>query len=161
MKRTGVPDDVHGHGCLVAATPIGALEPSTHGADGSHTAATGEDVNRRSTRVIAEDVQQLPLTRQGHAGLWIEGGWPSAAAEHLAHLGDVTVSIWEIGTGVAADIENDECLLVLQGLGEVRFEDGDLVDLRPGALFKLRVGERTEWTVLRPVRAFVVSRRVS
>ena len=109
-----------------------------------------------STRLLATDVFTMPLEDESAPGVWVEGGWPNARTQTLADLGDVTTSIWEITTGVVADIENDECFLVLSGTGHVRFESGDTLELKPGAFLRFRAGDRTEWTVLSTVRALTI-----
>lgn len=113
-----------------------------------------------SDRILTADAFTTPLRRASHPGIWTEGGWPTAATEPLAELGSVAVSLWEMTEGVVADIENDECLLVLRGAGSIRFEDGDLVELAPGAMVRLSAGERTEWTVTQTLRAVLVSGRL-
>ena len=109
-----------------------------------------------STRLLATDVFTMPLEAESAPGAWVEGGWPNARTQTLADLGDVTTSIWEITTGVVADIENDECFLVLSGSGHVRFESGETLELKPGACLRFRAGDRTEWTVLSTVRALTI-----
>lgn len=108
-------------------------------------------------RLLAEDVRTLALGGTSHPGSWVEGGWPIATTERLAELAGVRVSVWEITTGVVADLEQDEYLLVLSGAGEVRVEGGPGLDLAPGAVLHLGEGDRTEWTVTDTVRAVLVS----
>ena len=110
-------------------------------------------------RLLAHDVRTLPLHGTSSSGQWVIGGWPTATVEDLARLGRTLVGVWETTTGVVADIEQDECLLVLAGSGTVRFEDdGELVVLRPGLLLRLRDGERAEWQVSTDLRALTVAR---
>jgi uncharacterized cupin superfamily protein len=110
-------------------------------------------------RVLATDVLSLPLTDESQPGIWVDGGWPTARTATLAELGGVSMALWEVTDGIVSDIENDECLLVLAGTGRVRFEDGEMIDLGPGVCIRLRGGERTEWTVLSAIRAFLVAER--
>ena len=37
------------------------------------------------------------------------------------------------------------------------FEDGSMIDLRPGAVVRLHAGERTEWTITSTLRKVYVS----
>jgi uncharacterized cupin superfamily protein len=108
-------------------------------------------------RLLASDVTTVPLTGESRPGIWVEGGWPTATTELLADLGGVRVSAWEVTTGVVADLEHDEYLLVLSGAGTLRLEGGPAVRLAPHALVRLGEGERTEWTVTETLRALVVS----
>jgi uncharacterized cupin superfamily protein len=108
-------------------------------------------------RLLAADVTTVPLTGESRPGIWVEGGWPTATTELLADIGRVRVAAWEVTTGVVADLEHDEYLLVLSGAGTLRLEGGPAVRLAPHALVRLGEGERTEWTVTETLRALVVS----
>jgi uncharacterized cupin superfamily protein len=112
-----------------------------------------------ASRVVSADVLTAPLSQQSHPGQWIDGGWPTAASEQLAQVGDADITLWEITEGVVTDVESEECLLVVAGEGTLRFASGQEVDLRPGVLVELEAGEHTEWTVLSTLRALLVSRR--
>lgn len=81
----------------------------------------------------------------------------TAAAEPLATLGETEVGLWEMGPGVDHDTEVDEVFVVLAGRGTVRFEDGEVVELRPGVAVWLRAGERTTWTVTETLRKVYVA----
>lgn len=98
----------------------------------------------------------MPLRGESHPGMWTDGGWPTAHTEHLSDIGATTTSVWEVTDGVVADIENDECLLVLSGTGVLRFDDGQEIKLGPGVFARLRAGDRTEWTVLSTIRALTI-----
>lgn len=93
---------------------------------------------RGSGRVLAADVR-------------------TGAAEPLATLGGAEVGLWEMAPGVDRDTEVDEVFVVLSGRGTVAFEDGEVVDLRPGVAVRLRAGERTTWTVTETVRKVYVA----
>jgi uncharacterized cupin superfamily protein len=109
-------------------------------------------------RVLAGDAATLPLHGEFPSGQWVIGGWPTARVEELGTLGEARIGLWETTTGVVADIEQDECLLVLAGSGSVRFEDdGEAVDLHPGLCLRLRDGERTEWQVGTDLRVLSVA----
>jgi len=109
-------------------------------------------------RVLAGDAAILPLTREFPSGQWVIGGWPTARVEELGRLGGARIGLWETSTGVVADIEQLECLLVLSGTGSVRFEDdGEAVDLHSGLCLRLRDGERAEWQVETDLRVLSIA----
>ncbi len=122
-----------------------------------YVATTMPSPGEAAGRLVARDVASLPLTGSSRSGHWVIGGWPTASFEDVATLAGARVSVWETTAGVAADIEQDECLLVLAGSGTVRFEDGEAVDLRPGLFLRLRGGERAEWQVSTDLRALTVA----
>lgn len=77
-------------------------------------------------------------------------GLSAALATASLELGDFaggSFGLWEAWPGVDVDIESDELFLVLQGRGEVAFEDGSRLALLPGVLVRLRAGDRTTWTI--------------
>lgn len=80
----------------------------------------------------------------------------------LAALGEpgseVEVGVWEMAPGTEQDTEVDEVFVVLAGRGSVTFDDGDVVDLAPGVVCRLRAGERTTWTVSETLRKVYVAR---
>lgn len=110
-------------------------------------------------RLLAADVFTMTLRGDSQPGTWIDGGWPTARIELLAQLGATNTSVWQVTEGVVADIENNECLLVLTGGGVLRFEDGEEIALKPGVFVRLRAGDRTEWTVRTPLRALTIAGR--
>lgn len=110
-------------------------------------------------RLLAHDVHELPLTRPSQPGLWVEGGWPTAAAEPLAELDGVAVSVWEMTAGVVLDVERDEVIVVISGSGWIRFDDGESTAIRPGLCLQLRAGERAEWTVTDRLRIVAIDVR--
>jgi len=59
--------------------------------------------------------------------------------------------------GVATDTEVDEVFIVLSGRGEVCFDDGEVVELRPGVVVRLRAGEHTVWTVSESLRKVYIA----
>lgn len=121
--------------------------------------STGGQGRAGAERVLSEDLQALQLTRPSQPGMWVDGGWPRATYETLDELGGVAVSVWETTTGVVADIERDEVVVVVSGNGTIRFDDGPAFNLRAGLCLRLRAGERAEWTVTKPVRLISVERR--
>lgn len=101
-------------------------------------------------RVVCADVHQLDLGAPATDAL--------ACADHeLAVHAGVSIGLWEAGPGVDTDVEVDELFVVLSGAGTVRFEDGESVDLRPGALVRLRAGERTRWEITERLRKLYVA----
>ncbi len=67
------------------------------------------------------------------------------------------MGLWEAGPGTDTDVEADEVFLVLSGAGTVTFEDGSAITLRPGALVRLRAGDRTTWEVTQRLRKLYVA----
>ncbi|MDH2416163.1 hypothetical protein [Nocardioides sp. CER19] len=86
---------------------------------------TDSEADDKNRRILTEDVRSMPLTTPSQPGMWIDGGWPTAATQTLAVLGGARVAAWEISAGVASDVEEDECVVVLSGRGTIRFEHGD------------------------------------
>lgn len=82
----------------------------------------------------------------------VVAGSPRSGSEALAALSGLEVGIWEITPGVAVDVEVDEIFIVLSGLGTLEFDDGDVIELRAGAVVRLRAGDRTVWTVRETLR---------
>lgn len=79
----------------------------------------------------------------------------SADLGPLATLGSVEVGLWGMDPGTERDTEVDEVFVVLAGRGTVTFEgdeDGEVVELRPGVVVRLRSGERTTWVVTEALR---------
>ncbi|TGN65770.1 DUF861 domain-containing protein [Nocardioides eburneiflavus] len=110
-------------------------------------------------RLLAANVFTMTLRGESQPGTWIDGGWPTARIELLAQLGETNTSVWEVTEGVVADIENDECLIVLAGAGVLRFENGEEITLKSGVCVRLRAGDRTEWTLRTPLRALTIAGR--
>jgi uncharacterized cupin superfamily protein len=75
----------------------------------------------------------------------------------LAQLGASGVGVWEMAPGTEQDTEVDEVFVVLAGRGSVTFEDGEVVELRPGVVVRLTAGERTTWTVTETLRKVYVT----
>jgi uncharacterized cupin superfamily protein len=76
----------------------------------------------------------------------------ATASAELGTFAGCEVGLWEAGPGVDVDTEADELFLVLAGRGEVAFEDGSVLTLAPGALVRLRAGDRTTWTIQERLR---------
>ncbi len=111
-----------------------------------------------SGRLLAADARTVPLDASVPAGAEIVESEPTAGYAALAEVGEgAEVGVWEMTAGCARDVEQDEVFLVLDGHATLRFDDGEVVDLRPGALVQLRAGERTEWRVHETLRKLYVS----
>lgn len=79
-------------------------------------------------------------------------GEPIVSSRDLAVAGDLEIGVWEITPGVVTDTEVDEIFVVLSGRGSVTFTDGEVLALAPGAVVRLRAGERTVWSVTETIR---------
>jgi len=111
-----------------------------------------------SRRLLAADVRHLPPGEVIPAGTEVIDGVPTAALTVLAALrGSIEVGVWQMTAGGVRDVEGDEVFLVLDGHATVRFDDGETVELRPGALVRLCAGEQTEWRVHETLRKLYVS----
>src|SRR5262245_31121203 len=75
----------------------------------------------------------------------------------LGDVGTAEVGVWEMAPGTEQDTEADEVFVVLAGRGQVTFEDGEVIELRPGVAVRLRAGERTTWTVTEMIRKVYVA----
>lgn len=84
-------------------------------------------------------------------------GAPSAGSRALAAVAGVEVGVWEMSPGSATDVEVDEVFVVLSGSATVTFDDGERVDLAPGAVIRLRAGEHTTWVVHETLRKIYVA----
>jgi uncharacterized cupin superfamily protein len=47
--------------------------------------------------------------------------------------------------------------VVLSGAGTVSFDDGEVLELAPGTVVRLRAGERTEWSISTPLRKLYIA----
>jgi uncharacterized cupin superfamily protein len=86
----------------------------------------------------------------------VVAGSPEVASTDLETAGEVSIGVWEITEGAVTDTEVDEVFLVLTGSGQIGFDDGSTVPLQPGALIRLRAGDRTTWTITEKVRKVYV-----
>jgi uncharacterized cupin superfamily protein len=104
-------------------------------------------------RLVDAHAVEVPLEPASDA----VAGAPASGAVALGGIGDAEVGIWEITPGVVRDVEAEEVFLVLCGEGTVRFEDGETIELRPGALVRLHEGERTQWEIRSTLRKVYVA----
>ena len=82
----------------------------------------------------------------------VVAGTPTAGIVTLDELFGVEIGVWELSEGTVTDTEVDEISVVLEGQGTVAFADGEVVELRPGVVLRLRAGERTTWTIAEKIR---------
>jgi uncharacterized protein len=106
--------------------------------------------------VLSADVMTEPLTADELSPSDVVAGSPQVAAADLEAAGGVSIGVWEITEGAVTDTEVDEVFLVLAGSGRIAFDDGSEVTIQPGALVRLRAGERTVWTINEKVRKVYV-----
>ena len=109
-------------------------------------------------RILGEDLLAAPLDHTPLPADEVDAGEPTTGLRALGEVGDVEVGIWEMTEGTARDTEADEIFVVLSGAGEVRFEDGSVVALRPGTAVRLQAGERSAWTITEALRKVYVAR---
>lgn len=84
-------------------------------------------------------------------------GAPEAGSRALAAVAGVEVGVWEMTEGTATDVEVDEVFFVVAGTATVSFQDGEIVDLSPGTVVRLRAGDRTTWTVHETLRKIYIA----
>ncbi len=94
-------------------------------------------------RVLSADVMTEPLTADELSSSHVVAGSPNVASADLEEAAGVSIGVWEITEGAVTDAEVDEVFLVLAGSGQIAFDDGSIVTLAPGALIRLRAGDRT------------------
>ncbi|HEX3825500.1 MAG TPA: cupin domain-containing protein [Mycobacteriales bacterium] len=96
-----------------------------------------------SDRVLSANVMTEPLTADQLSPSEVVAGSPRVGSTDLEETAGVSIGVWEITEGAVTDTEVDEVFLVLAGAGEIRFDDGPTVTIQPGALIRLRAGDRT------------------
>jgi uncharacterized cupin superfamily protein len=109
------------------------------------------------TRLLCTSASGHPLSQPLPAGTEIVSGTPAAAYQELHEAAGVCFGLWEMTPGVARDIEVDEVFVVLSGAGTVSFDDGEVLELAPGTVVRLRAGERTEWSISTPLRKLYIA----
>lgn len=108
-------------------------------------------------RLLSPDVTTAALEHEPLPPDEVVDGFPTAAVTTLGSVGDTEVGLWEMSEGTARDTEVDEVFVVVEGRGEVVFEDGERIALAPGVMVRLSAGERTVWTVTERVRKIWVA----
>lgn len=61
--------------------------------------------------------------------------------------GEEAAGLWSCTPGSFSDVEVRESFLVISGRATLRYEDGSVHELGPGAVHEFAGGERTVWTV--------------
>lgn len=84
-------------------------------------------------------------------------GSPATTATAFTSIGETSVGVWEITTGVVRDVEVDEAFVVLAGAGTITFATGEIVELAPGSLVRLHAGEETVWDISAPLRKVYIA----
>jgi hypothetical protein len=107
-------------------------------------------------RVLSADVLTEALTADRLDSSDIVEGSPRVASAELDATSAAAIGVWEITEGTVTDTEVDEVFLVLSGTGQITFDDGSVVALRPGTLVRLRAGDHTTWTINEKVRKVYV-----
>ncbi|MDX6739163.1 cupin domain-containing protein [Actinocorallia sp. A-T 12471] len=69
------------------------------------------------------------------------------ASRELHSAGGVDRGIWEIGPGVATDVEADEMFVVIEGRATIEIEGGPTLEVGPGDVCVFDKGARTTWHV--------------
>lgn len=105
------------------------------------------DVTPRTYDALTVGLDDLPLASGD-----VVAGTPTAGIVTLDELFGVEIGVWELSEGTVTDTEVDEISIVLEGRGTVAFADGEVVELRPGVVLRLRAGERTTWTIAEKIR---------
>lgn len=107
-------------------------------------------------RLLTADALGAPLAPLALEPADVVTGDPTTASVGLASTAGVDIGLWELTAGTVTDVEVDEVFVVLAGRGDVRFADGEVIDLAPGAVVRLRAGERTTWTITETLRKMYV-----
>lgn len=105
------------------------------------------------SRLLCADALALQLVGEIAAGEQIVEGDPKASVKEF----DDHVGVWEMTEGAVRDTETDEVFVVLSGEGTVAFDDGEVIELRPGTVVRLEAGVRSLWTIRKKLRKVYVS----
>jgi uncharacterized cupin superfamily protein len=69
----------------------------------------------------------------------------------MVRAGPVMVGLWKpngaAGKKIEYELDAEETLVVLQGSGELRVDDGEPIELTPGVVVSLSRGARLSWLV--------------
>lgn len=104
-----------------------------------------------SRRLLSPDLKANSLRTDGSS--------PSmtTASDVLWEEGFLEIGLWEAGPGSEVDVEVDEVFLVLSGSGTVIFQDDSRIELTPGTLVRLHVGDRTTWVITDCLRKLYIA----
>lgn len=109
-----------------------------------------------TSRMLSADLLAIELP---------EPAWPDGAlatSETTLYTADdgvprCEIGLWEAHPGREETTEADEVFLVLAGSGDVSFEDGSSIELRPGVLVRLHEGDRTTWVITERLRKLYIA----
>ena len=105
-----------------------------------------------SARLLCPDAAAVELPAAPLDAATVRAGSPATSCLPLEERHGSEVGVWQLTEGEVSDVEVDEVFVVLSGAGTVTFEDGSSLALQPGAVVRLRAGDRTVWRVTRAVR---------
>ncbi|HQA23732.1 MAG TPA: cupin domain-containing protein [Rhodoglobus sp.] len=102
------------------------------------------------------DLTALEVLTEPVAASRTVAGAPRDGAAELTVFEGCEIGVWEMTPGTATDVEVDEVFVVLAGAATITFDDGTVVDLKPGSFCHLRAGQRTRWHVTATLRKMYV-----
>lgn len=101
---------------------------------------------------LRAELAPLPLSADD-----VLAGTPAAGLLELHESSGFAVGVWELTDGEVRDVEADEVFVLLAGRGTVHVEDGEVIELTPGAVVRLYAGDRTRWAVTETLRKVYVT----
>jgi len=113
-------------------------------------------LGRAADRLLVQDADSATLEHAPVAATDVLAGRPTTGTLPLAADAEVELGVWEITPGVVTDVEADEVFVVLSGRGRVEFDDDSSITLAAGTVVRLRVGDRTRWTIHETLRKIYV-----
>lgn len=84
-------------------------------------------------------------------------GSPATGSTALGEVAGVEIGVWVMTPGTLRDVETDEVSVIVAGKGSVKFDDGSVLELVPGVLFRLVDGQHTVWHVTEALRKLYVT----
>ena len=102
------------------------------------------------------DLTALEVPTEPVAASRTVAGAPRDGATELTVFEGCEIGIWEMTPGTATDVEVDEVFVVLAGAATITFDDGTVVELKPGSFCRLHTGQRTRWDVTATLRKMYV-----
>ncbi|MEV8213546.1 cupin domain-containing protein [Leifsonia sp. NPDC077715] len=87
-------------------------------------------------------------------------GRPTTGVAELGEFGGAEIGVWEAAPGTSTDVEADEVFVVVAGRARIEFAGtGEVVDIGPGDVVRLRAGEDTVWTIHETLRKVYLAPR--
>ncbi|WP_298226429.1 cupin domain-containing protein [Gryllotalpicola sp.] len=74
-------------------------------------------------------------------------GSPATGSTALGEVAGAEVGVWVMTPGSLRDVEAAEVSIVVAGRGSVEFDDGSVLELVPGVVFRLTDGQHAIWRV--------------